>query len=125
MVRDVATRIVVDRVGRIPGLRRVPVLKLLAVAEIALLARTHITKLESAERRRLVELVRAGRGRPRNLSEAEREELTGLVAKAEPRLFAGLAASKLSPIPLPRRLVHGRAKSQASRNGRKRDDQEG
>jgi hypothetical protein len=29
------------------------------------------------------------------------------VAKAEPRLFAGQVADKLSPVPLPRRLVRG------------------
>ena len=30
-----------------------------------------------------------------------------VVAKAEPRRFAGLAADKLSPIPLPRRIIDG------------------
>jgi hypothetical protein len=29
------------------------------------------------------------------------------VAKAEPRLFVGSVADKLSPVPLPRRLVQG------------------
>jgi hypothetical protein len=100
--------VLVHGAGRIPGLRRLPILKLLAVGEIALLARSHIRKLEPAERRRLVELMRAGRGRTGNLSASEREELAGLVAKAEPRLFAGMAANKLSPVPLPRRVVHGR-----------------
>ena len=100
-------RILVHGAGRIPGLRRLPIVKLLAIGEIALLARDHVTKLEPPERRRLVELVRTGRGRSRNLSPAEREELAGLVAKAEPRLFVGLSADKLSPIPLPRRIVEG------------------
>jgi hypothetical protein len=95
-------------VTHLPGLRRLPVFKLLAVAEIALLARAHVTKLDPAERRRLVTLVRAGRGRRRNLSDTEREELARLVAKTEPRLFVGLTADKLSPVPLPRRLIHGR-----------------
>lgn len=93
--------------GRIPGLRRLPILKLLAVGEIALLARSHIAKLDPAERRRFIDLLRKGHGRPSNLSQAEREELSKLVAKAEPRLFAGLAADKLSPVPLPRRVVRG------------------
>jgi hypothetical protein len=93
--------------SRIPGLRRLPLLKVLAIGEIALLARSHLRKLGPEERRRLVELLRAGRGRPRNLSSAERDELTRLVAKAEPRLFAGSVADKLSPVPLPRRVVHG------------------
>lgn len=95
-------------VAHVPGIRRLPVLKLVAVAEIALLARAHVTKLDPAERRRLVTLVRLGRGRSRNLSDTEREELARLVAKVEPRLFVGLAADKLSPVPLPRRLIHGR-----------------
>jgi hypothetical protein len=94
-------------IARAPGLRRLPVLKVLAVAEIALLAHDHVTRLDREERRRLVELVRRGHGRPSHLSDAEREELDALVAKAEPRLFAGLVADKLSPIPLPKRIVHG------------------
>jgi hypothetical protein len=92
---------------RVPGLRNVPVLKVLAIAEILLLVRDHVAKLEPQERRRLVELVRLGRGRRRNLSESEREELADLVAKAEPRALAGAAAEKLSPVPLPKRLVYG------------------
>jgi hypothetical protein len=93
---------------RVPGLKRLPVMKLLAIGEIALLARRHVSLLEPEERRRLVELVRHGRGRTRNLSDAEREELAALVAKAEPRRFAGLVADKLSPVPLPKRVVNGR-----------------
>jgi len=93
---------------RIPGLKRLPVLKLIAIAEIALLAREHATKLNGEERRRLIALVRKGRGRRSRLSTDERDELARLVAKAEPRLFAGAVADKLSPLPLPRRLVRGR-----------------
>ena len=37
----------------------------------------------------------------------ERDELTDLVAKMEPRLLAGHAVDKLSPVPIPRRLVYG------------------
>jgi hypothetical protein len=94
---------------RLPGLRRLPVLKLLAAAEIVVLAAEHVAKLEPHERRRVVELVRLGRGRRRNLTQAEREELARLIEKAELREFLGSAASKLSPIPLPRRLVRGRS----------------
>ena len=107
MLRNGATRALAHGVSRIPGLRRLPLLKVLAIGEIALLARSHLRKLDPDERRRLVELLRAGRGRPRNLSAADREELTRLVAKAEPRLFAGSVADKLSPVPLPRRVVQG------------------
>jgi hypothetical protein len=83
------------------------VLKLLVIGEIVLLAGSHLRKLTRDERRRFVGLMREGRGRPSNLSEAERDELGRLVAKAEPRLFAGSVADKLSPVPLPRRLVRG------------------
>jgi hypothetical protein len=93
---------------RIPGLKWIPVMKLIAVGEIALLARSHAIKLTPEERRRLIALVRKGRGRRTKLSDDEREELSRLVAKAEPRLFAGLVAQKFSPVPLPRRLVRGR-----------------
>ena len=103
-----AGRLVKRLVTRMPGVRRLPMFKLLAIAEIALLARDHLGRLEPTERRRLFELVRTGRGRTRNLSPEEREELAGLVAKVEPRLFAGMAADKISPLPLPRRLIEGR-----------------
>jgi hypothetical protein len=106
-----AGRIVTWTVGRatrgVPGLRRIPVLKLLAFAEIALLTRDHVARLDSGERRRLVELIRIGHGRRRNLSEPERDELATLVAKMEPRVFAGHAVDKFSPVPIPRRLVYG------------------
>lgn len=110
-----AGRFVTWSVGRaargVPGLRRLPVLKLLAAAEIAMLARDHVLLLDGGERRRLLELIRIGRGRRRNLSDPERDELTDLVAKMEPRLLAGNAVDKLSPVPIPRRLVYGPRKS--------------
>lgn len=92
---------------RVPGLRAIPLARLLVAAEVVLLARDHITQLESAERRRIVQLVRKGHGRRRNLTEREREELAALVAKAEPRLFVGHAAERFSPVPLPKRIVEG------------------
>src|SRR4051812_42470137 len=107
MLRGLFHRAVIGGATRVPGVRRLPLLKLLAVGEIALLARSHIARLEPDERRRLVELLRKGRGRKTNLSGSERDELQSLIAKTEPRLFAGLAADKLSPFPLPRRVTHG------------------
>jgi hypothetical protein len=98
---------IVHGAGRIPGLKRLPILKLVAIGEIALVARDHAAKLDAGERRRLVALVRKGRGRRARLSEDERSELEALVAKAEPRLFAGTVVDKLSPMPLPRRLLYG------------------
>ena len=90
---------------RLPGLRRLPMLKLLALAEVLLLAQGHLAKLDRGERRRLVELVRIGRGRKRNLSLRERDELSSLIEKAQPRLFAATAAQKLSPVPIPGLVV--------------------
>ncbi len=93
---------------RVPALRNIPVVKLLAAGEIVLIARNHVAMLEPTERRRLLELLRIGHGRPSHLSPRERDELRELVAKAEPRLFAGLVAEKLSPVHLPTRVVRGR-----------------
>jgi hypothetical protein len=107
VLRGAASHALAHGVRRVPGLKRLPVLKLIAIGEIALAARAHAMRLEVGERRRLVELLRTGRGRPSKLSDAERAELRNLVAKAEPRLFAGTVADSLSPVPLPRRLVHG------------------
>jgi hypothetical protein len=92
---------------RVPGLKRLPIMKLLAAGEVVVLARDHYDRLEPHERRRIVELLRTGRGRPSNLSQDDQDELAELVAKAEPRLFLGEAADKLSPVPLPRRLIRG------------------
>ena len=104
--------------AHIPGLRRIPVFKLLVVAEIAMLARQHVNRLDAHERHRLLELVQTSRGRSGNLTSREREELAALVAKMEPRLFAGLVADKLSPVPLPKRFVHGRARPAARQDER-------
>lgn len=101
------TKVIGRGLTRVPGLKRLPMMKLLAIGEIALLAQRHASLLTPEERRRLFALVRRGRGRTRNLSAEEREELIGLIAKAEPRRFAGLSADALSPVPLPKRLVNG------------------
>jgi hypothetical protein len=92
---------------RVPGLRQIPVVKLLAAAELALLTREHVARLTPPERRRFVTLIRVGRGRRSRLTEDERTELEGLLGKLQPRLLVGEAISRLSPVPLPRRLVFG------------------
>jgi hypothetical protein len=98
----------------------IPVLGLLAAAEVALLAKDHFTKLDGAQRRRLIELVRQARGRPGSLSEAEHEELDALVARLEPRLLIGGAAERVSPVPIPKRLLYGQRGNGARRNAAKR-----
>jgi hypothetical protein len=86
-------------------------MRLLSIAEIGMLARDHLARLEPEERRRLIHLVRIARGRPSSLRAREREELADLIAKLEPRVLAGAAADRLSPIPLPQRLLRGPRKS--------------
>jgi hypothetical protein len=64
-------------------------LRVLALAQLALLVRRHLTMLQSGERSRLAQLVAQSRGRPRkNLSANERAELLRLVQKLEPGAFA-------------------------------------
>jgi hypothetical protein len=88
---------------RLPGLRRLPLVRLLVLGEVIMLAREHFERLTPRERRRLVVLVRDARGQPRRLSASQRRELEDLIAKAEPRLFARTAAEKLSPVSVRRR----------------------
>jgi len=90
------------------ALRRFPAAKLLAIGEVVMLAREHLSRLEPHERRRVIALMRRGRGRSSRLSASEQAELAALIAKANPRLFAGMVAEKLSPVPLPKWLVRGR-----------------
>ena len=96
-----ANTVITRTLGRVGVLRRLPVARLLAVAEIVVLAREHMQKLEPDERRRLVELVRHGRGRPSNLSSKDRRELSTLLAKIEPRAFVQNAVAKVTGVPVP------------------------
>jgi hypothetical protein len=91
----------------------VPVARLLLVAEVAILARRHLTKLDTIQRRRLLTLLVRARGRPRTLTASERREFLYLAARLEPRLLMGTAARRLSPVPLPKRLLYGRRGSAA------------
>jgi hypothetical protein len=84
-------------------LRRMPFFKVLAIAQTALLARRHLQRLDSSDRRRLAELVRRGR----RMSPDERDELRRLLAKLGPREFAFAAADRFSPMPL--RWLGGRS----------------
>ncbi len=80
--------------------RRLPFFRVLAVAQLALLARRHLQGLDAADRRRLVALARRGRG----ATPEERRELRAIVGKLDAGAFAAAAVDKLSPVPLPRRL---------------------
>jgi hypothetical protein len=64
-------------------------LRVLAIAQLALLVRHHLALLNGDERSRLTVLVARSRGRPRrNLSVDERAEMLRLVQKLEPGAFA-------------------------------------
>jgi hypothetical protein len=79
---------------RLGPLSRLPLFRVLALAEVAMLAREHMGKLSPDERHRLIALVRTAHGRPGNLRPREREELHELVGKLEPGGFARTAARK-------------------------------
>jgi hypothetical protein len=75
-------------------------LRVLAIAQLALLLRHHLSLLKPDERARLAKLVAQSKGRPRtNLSANEREEMLRLAQKLEPGAFAhgvwGAARGKL------------------------------
>jgi hypothetical protein len=108
MPSGLVNRSIVAVARRVPGVRRIPVVALLSAAEVAVLARDHYRRLNPAERRRLVQLIRVGRGRRDRLTARERDELERLLAKLEPRRLLGDAADRLSPVPIPRRLLYGR-----------------
>jgi hypothetical protein len=89
--------------GRMPGLKRLPLARLVILAEVAMLAKDHYERLTPSERRRFVLLVKETKGRPSNLTERHRRELEKLIAKVEPKAFASHAAEKFSPLPPKRR----------------------
>lgn len=72
--------------------------RILALGQLGLLARRHLQKLEPAERSRLASLVAKSKGRPRNLTSADRAELLALVRKLEPSEFGRQAAGHTSPL---------------------------
>jgi hypothetical protein len=74
-------------------------LQLIALLQVAMLARRHLQALTPVERRRMAELMR----RPHRLSGPERHELRDLATKLELRHFATGAASRLSPVNVPGR----------------------
>lgn len=67
---------------------------LLAAAEVVLAVRNHVnTRLSEKDRQRMVEIVKASKGRPSNLSDRQRKELKGLLNQVEPRQLAKTVAT--------------------------------
>jgi hypothetical protein len=91
------------------ALRKIPAARLIVLGELLLLAREHLLKLEPQERRRVVELVRRGHGRPGNLNDRDRRELQRLLEKVEPRVFVGSAFKRMVGFGVPK---HGNEPSQ-------------
>jgi len=56
----------------------------LAIAEALLAARAHLLeRLTPEERARMIEIVKRSKGRPSNLTQAEKDELKALISKAQ------------------------------------------
>jgi hypothetical protein len=102
------------RAARIRYLRGLPIVRLLAIGEVLLIAKDHVERLEPRERRRLLALVREGRGRRSRLAAEQRAELERLIAKAAPREFVGEAVQRFSPVKLPDRIVYGPKRKRSS-----------
>lgn len=67
---------------------------LLAAAEVVLAVRKHVTtRLSEKDRQRMVEIVKASKGRPSNLSDRQRRELKSLLDQIEPRELAKTVAT--------------------------------
>ena len=86
---------------RVPGLRMLPVVRLIMAAEVLLIGKHHLDRITPDERATLIRLVSKGRGRPSKLSDAEQLELHAIVEKLEPRIFLAEAADKISPVGVP------------------------
>ncbi len=93
--------------------RGLPLVQLWTAGQLALLAGRHLSNLDGPQRRRLATLVGRGRGRPSKLSDAEATELRDLVQRLQVRVFAGDAVSRLSPVPVPKRVRYGKRESPA------------
>jgi hypothetical protein len=67
---------------------------LLAAAEVVLAVRNHVaTRLSEKDRQRMVQIVKASKGRPSNLSDRQRKELKSLLGQIEPRELAKTVAT--------------------------------
>lgn len=72
--------------------------RLIAVGEIALVAKRHLENLEAGEGTELRSLISKSKGRPGNLTKRERSRLGELVEKLEPGVFARDAAKSAVPL---------------------------
>jgi hypothetical protein len=67
---------------------------LLAATEVVLAVRNHVNaRLGEKDRQRMVEIVKASKGRPSNLTDRQRKELRSLLDQIEPRELAKTVAT--------------------------------
>ena len=75
-----------------------PWARALAIAEIALVVKHHLDRLDPGEAGELRDLIFKSKGRPGNLTQVERSRVYALVRKLEPAAFARTAATKAVPL---------------------------
>jgi hypothetical protein len=80
-------------------MKKMPLFRLIAIGQTALLARRHLRRLDATDRHRLLELVRKGR----RMSPGERDELRTILSKLGPGEFAYATANAFSPVKIPHR----------------------
>ena len=88
-------------VARRKAFRGVPLLWAFAVAEALTTTRRHFEGVDPRARRRATELVRKSKGRPRNLSAAEKTELRRLVGEMDLWQLSKDLAAVASPVGMP------------------------
>ena len=87
--------------ARRKAMRGVPLLWAFAVAEALATTHRHFAGVEPRVRRRAVELARKSKGRPSNLSPAEKRELRDLVGRMDLWQLSKDLAAVASPIGMP------------------------
>ena|SRR5688572_30513556 len=87
--------------ARRKALRGVPLLWAFAVAEALTTTHRHFAGVDPRARRRATELVRKSKGRPRNLSAPEKQELRRLVGEMDLWQLSKDLAAVASPIGMP------------------------
>ncbi len=85
------------------AVRGVPLLWAFAVAEALTTTRRHFAGVDPRARRRAVELVRRSKGRPSNLTAAEKQELRRLVGEMDLWRLSKDIAAVASPVGMPGR----------------------
>jgi hypothetical protein len=88
--------------------------RVLLAADLGRVLLRHVGLLSPQERRRLARLAGRGIARRGRLGAGERRELRVLIAKLRLRMMLGTAVKRISPVPLPKRLLFGPRKRAAA-----------